>query len=333
MLGRCLVRLGMLCVAGQSAVLIADDGWQQNLETGKTLQRQGHYAEAKQHFLAAFAAAEHFASNDGRKFLIRIQLGLATASLGQYSEAENWDREAIREGADIKGAYDWELSIPLTNLAMVYRDEGKYAKAEEAAQRAWDAVSENSQAPPSTRAVALGTLGSIAYLRGNLPQAEELLHGSIAIEEKLQPPDANILAQDLNNLVGVYWKEGEREEALSTLQNAYALYQKAFGPGHPNLFYILSATAAIEADSGQYDEAVKTIKEAIRLTQAADGGNPALLRDALASEVTWLRKLGRKDEAKRALAEAKTIGAAAAQQTFAQYTVDVSDLKKTRPAD
>jgi len=124
MLRQCLVSALVICgvAAAQHSNQSATDVWDQHTALGRKLQAGGRYSEAKEQFQAALRVAGSFAQADGRNFSSQIALGVTAASMGQYTEAEQWDTEAIRLSMNIYGEDGAELAIPLTNLAVLYRD-------------------------------------------------------------------------------------------------------------------------------------------------------------------------------------------------------------------
>ncbi|TDJ70156.1 MAG: tetratricopeptide repeat protein [Proteobacteria bacterium] len=98
--------LGALCLAFSLAVQAAS--WESYMEAGMTAYQQGNYAEAEKQWSAALKKAEDFGPQDRRLAAIR-------------------------------------LATSLTNLAELYKTQGKYAEAEPLYQRAL-AIFENIRA-------------------------------------------------------------------------------------------------------------------------------------------------------------------------------------------
>jgi len=304
--------------------LPSSDSWQSHMDLGKRLEVRGQYAEAKQEFQAALEAAKPHPKG-GRSFLSAVELGTVAAAMGQYVEAEQWDNEAVRHGLAIYGNESPELALAYTNLAAVYRDQGEYRRAEEFCRRALRLARGQGPLAAAARAQVLGALGGILSELGKLPEAEESLQQSVALAETLPPP-SEILAGDWNNLAGLYAKMGRLDEALAMYRKAYALCTQIGGNTDPNLFFILAGMAAIQAQSGQYKEAVSGIQSGIELAESGGSVNTIQLRNALLAEAEWLHKLKREPEAKRVRAKAKQVAQAAAQNSYAQYTVDARQV-------
>lgn len=295
------------------------------MASGRTLQANGHPSEAKEQFLAALTVASSFGAADARNFASQIALGLVTAAMGHYTDAEEWDNGAIRLGKDIYGEKSLELAIPLVNLAVLYRDQNEYAEAEEYCRHALGLFPEHVSGYSAAQSRVLGTLGGILYHRGKLSEAESSLQQSMSIATKLDP-DSEILAGDLTNLAGVYVKTGRPAEALAALQEAYALYYKHGGSHDPNLVYVLLGMGEVNAKAGHYAEAVAAIESGIELAEAGGGANTIVIRDAFAAEASWLHKLKRDKQAKRAREKEKQIARTTARNSYTQYTVDAQQL-------
>ncbi|HJT90148.1 MAG TPA: tetratricopeptide repeat protein [Bryobacteraceae bacterium] len=307
--------------AGPSAV----ERWQQQMNLGQQYQDSGHYLEAQEHFQSALRAAGGLSPNDPRNFVTRVALGLVTEAVGQYTEAEQWDNSAIRLGQEIYGAGHAELAVPFTNLAVLYRDQGEYGRAEDYCRRALALI--RGKGAPKGLAHVLGTLGGILYHRGKLAEAESSLQESIQIAEGLQ--SSEIVAGDLSNLAAVYAEKGRRAEALSTLQRAYTAYESTGGSNHPNLFFVLADMAALQAASGDYEKAVRSVESGIRIAENDGAGNTMLVGNALTAEAGWLHKLKRDSEAKRVRAKAKLVTKTAARNSYSQYTVDARQVARS----
>ena len=310
--------------AAQNPIRPAAELWKRHMESGRALATTGHYSDAKEEFEAALQVAGKGEMN----FASRIELGTLAASIGRYTEAEQWDNQAVRLGVELYGKEGLELALPYANLAALYREQREYARAEELGRRALGLVSGNLSALPAVTAQVLGTLGGILYYRGKLPEAETILRQSIQIASDL-PQSSEILAGDLSNLANVYARTGRNVEALGTFQKAYVLVSSSIAPADPSLFYILAGMASVQAGDGRYTEAVASLEAAIRVADAGSSINSMPIRDALIAEAAWLHKLKREGEAKRVRARASRVARAAAQNSYSQYTLDAGQLAKS----
>ncbi|MBZ5579318.1 MAG: tetratricopeptide repeat protein [Acidobacteriia bacterium] len=327
MFTRCFVLALAVCgiAAAQSHSPTAAEVWKQHMDLGKKHEATGHYSEAKAELEAALQAA---GPKNGMAFASLVELEVAAAAMGQYTEAEELDNQAVRVGLEIYGKESPELAMPYANLAALYKDQGEYDRAEELGRRAQSLIARPADAPPSVRAYVSGTLSAILYQRGNLAEAEARLRQSIEIAETLPAP-SDILAADLNNLAGLYAKTGRPAEAVATYQQAYRLCEQTGGATAPGLFFIQAGMASVEAGSGHYAEAVAAIESGIRVAEAGGAVNTMVLRDALAADASWLHKLKREVEARRARTRAKEVAQAAASKSYSQYTLDARQVAQS----
>lgn len=296
------------------------------MDLGKTLESRGQYAKAADEYEAALRGVDAL-PKDGRAFLSRVALGSVAAARGRYTDAEQWDNDAVRQGMEIYGNDAPELAVPFGNLAALYRDQGNYARAEEFSRRAVRLMSDQQPEVPAQRAELLGTLGGILSARGSFEEAESALRRSIDIA-KTMPGPSEILAADWSNLAGVYARTGRPTQALALYQEAYALELQR-DASNPNLFFILAGTAGVEAAMGNYAAGVISIQSAIQRAEAGGPADTLQLRDALLAEATWLHQLKREQEAKRVRAKAQRVAETVSRNSYSRYTVDAHELEKT----
>ena len=329
MFGRCLASIFLIYGAAhaQKQNLSAAESWKQHMDSAKQLAGRGQYAGAKDEYEAALAAVNKI-PNDGRALLSRLGLGSVAAATGHYTDAEQWENEAVRQGIELYGKEAPELAVPYSNLAALYRDQGDYARAEEFSRLAVRLMAQQQPGVPAARAELLGSLGGILSARGKIAEAEVVLHQSIDVAEKLPGP-SEILAADWSNLAGVYTRTRRTTDALALYEKARDLYDKIGDGSNPNLFFILAGIAGIEGASGRYAEAVSSIDSAIQRAEADGPSDTLQVRDALLAEATWLHKLKREDEAKRVRAKARRVAQAASQNSYARYTVDAREVAQT----
>ena len=301
--------------------------WKQHMDLGKKLSARGQYTEAEDEYDAALEAVSK-SPNDGRALLSRLEQGTVAAATGHYTDAEQWDNQAVRLGIELYGKDAPELAVPYGNLAALYRDQGDYARAEEFARLAVRLMSKQRPDVPAAQAELLGSLGGILSARGRFNEAAAVLQQSIHIAETLPEP-SEILSGDWSNLAGVYARTGRRAEALALYEKAQDLCNRIGDGRDPSLFFILAGIASIKGASGRYAEAVSSMESALQRAEAGGPADTLQVRDALLAEATWLHKLKREDEAKRVRARAKQVTRAASRNSYAQYTVDARQVAQT----
>ena len=92
------------------------------------------------------------------------------------------------------------MAASLNNLALLYKDQGKYADAEPLYQRAL-AIWEDALGPAHPDvATSLNNLAGLYYAQGQYAEAEPLYRRALAIWEKALGPEHPKVAANLNNL-------------------------------------------------------------------------------------------------------------------------------------
>src|SRR5262245_16612869 len=122
---------------------------------------------------------------------------------GRYPEAETSYLEALVE-AEKSGVQDPRLAKSLTNLAALYRNQGKYPEALRLLQKAlsiWDGIPETNHIG---RAAVLDDLAFICLNQRLYDQAEAHYRRSLNIREKALGPEHTDVAMTLNSLAAVY---------------------------------------------------------------------------------------------------------------------------------
>src|SRR5690348_18496667 len=132
MFGRCLVCLLFVYGAAhaQQQNVSAAESWKRHMDLAKKFASRSQYAPAKDEYEAALRAVSK-TPNDGRAFLSLIGLGNVAAANGHYSDAEQWDNQAVRQGMELYVKVARKLAVPLSNLAALYRYQEDYVPAEQ----------------------------------------------------------------------------------------------------------------------------------------------------------------------------------------------------------
>jgi len=142
-------------------------------------------------------------------------------------------------------------------LALRYRTQGNYAKAEPLYQRSLE-FSEKALGPDHpVVATALNNLAELYKARDNYAEAEPLSRRSLAISEKALGPDHPDVGITLDNLAGLYYAQGKYAEAEPLLQRSLAILEKALGPDHPNVATNLMNYAALLRETYRSNEAAE----------------------------------------------------------------------------
>ena len=145
--------------------------------------------------------------------------GKSAYQQGRYTEAEKLFEAALKE-AEGFGPQDPRLATSLNNLALLYRDQGKYAEAEPLCKRAL-VIREQALGPDHVDvATSLNNLAGLYSAQGEYAEAEPLFKRALAIQEKalgLEHPD---VAATMENYAALLSKTKREAEAAQVEANA-----------------------------------------------------------------------------------------------------------------
>ena len=134
------------------------------------------------------------------------------------------------------------IATSLSNLAELYRFQGKYAEAEPLHKRSL-AIRENQLGENHPHvAISLNNLAELYRNQGKYVEAEPLYLRSLAIREKQFGENHPAVATCLNNLAFLYNAQGNYVEAKTLSQRALTICQQTLGDQHPDTQDSLFAT-------------------------------------------------------------------------------------------
>ena len=176
----------------------------------------------------------------------------------------------------VVGAAD--TGIDLNNLALLYKTQGRYAKAEPLYKRAL-AIHEKALGPDHPDVGKyLNNLALLYKTQGRYAKAEPLYRRALAIHEKALGPDHSDVGKDLNNIAGLYRAEGRYAEAEPLNKRALAIHERALGPDNPSVGTILNNLGELYRTQGRYAEAEPLHKRALTIDEKALGPRPSRCR-------------------------------------------------------
>ena len=128
----------------------------------------------------------------------------------------------------------------LNDLALVYRDQGKYGEAEALFKRALTIREKALGASHPHVGQTLSNLGLVYRDQGKYVEAEELLKRALVTREQALGASHADVATTLNNLALVYRDQGKYEEAEGLYKRALVIREKALGANHPDVAWTLN---------------------------------------------------------------------------------------------
>ncbi|MCX4244437.1 tetratricopeptide repeat protein [Paraliomyxa miuraensis] len=147
------------------------------------------------------------------------------------------------------------------------------------------------------RASALFGLGMVYFEQQQGERARPLFEETLAIQERLLPPNDGRIAATLNRLGMVLDELDEPERALELQERALALWEQSVGPRHPYLAAGYQYRAIARQNLEQYDRALSDLRRALAIWEQALGPEHPEVGGALANLGVLLRDMDRTPEA------------------------------------
>jgi tetratricopeptide (TPR) repeat protein len=186
------------------------------------------------------------------------------ASLARHREKDSTAARYNRALADT----EWNA---LNRQAVILFQQGNYANAAVAANKALGAAEQALGPEHPNVAKSLNNLGMLYYAQGQFMKAEPLHHRALAIREKAFGPNHANVGQSLNNLGILYNAQGQHAKAEPLLRRALAIRTETLGPKHPDVATSLDNLAALYDDQGQHGKAEPLYQRALALRTEALG--------------------------------------------------------------
>ena len=208
----------------------------------------------------------------------------------QQMDIEHMDIEQLRHAPDPAWTVD-----TMSALAVVYRQEGRLAKASEKCRSAL-AISRANLARPDAGGL-LNNLGRVLEDQGRLTEAEQVFRQAVAESERQFGPQHPDVAGGLANLGNLLSLRHKYAEAESLLRRAQEIDRKSLPEGHPRLaadLYSLAALARKQNASAEelFKEALKTLESRLEADHPEIGKTMAGVAEAC-------RRQGHAEEAER----------------------------------
>jgi CHAT domain-containing protein/tetratricopeptide (TPR) repeat protein len=194
----------------------------------------------------------------------------------------------------------------LSDLAEVYRAQGRYADAEPLYRRALAIFEKARGYDQPNVAIALHNLAVLYENQGRFADAEPLFKQSLAIGEKALGPDHPSVGISLIALAELYREQGRYADAEPLYKRALATSEKALGPDHPTVAAALNYLAELYRWQGRFADAEPLYKRSLAIGEKALGPDHRDVAISLGNLASQYSSLGRYAEAeplqKRALA-------------------------------
>jgi tetratricopeptide (TPR) repeat protein len=272
---------------------------------GDSQFRLGTYDRAINSFAAALDAAN--GRQEGwSEMLPRLYVGLSEAqsAMDDFKSADSAGRQALSIARRQFGPTDPKVAHALEAIAAnaVYSGQHEAARANFVHAIA---IREKSQGKLHPRVIEdVSALGTIAYLAGNLDEAEGYFRRVASDENAVMGPDHPDVGGTLNNLSRVLLEQRKFAEALPMVERAVAINLKQRDATHDDMAFLFANLAIVKHGLGDPRAAEPLFRKALTAARLHKHRNLAPILTDLAAA---LCDMGRTSEAIPLLAEARPI--------------------------
>jgi tetratricopeptide (TPR) repeat protein len=219
----------------------------------------GKFKEAAAQFERGLQLQKEFNDLVGISYTLAQPGDTYTDSLSDLNTGLKYHQECLNVTKGLKRSIYAELSMEA--IAQIYKIQGKIDQALEMFQEVLDSRTKRGAC---NRASVLTQIGSIHYLKGDLPKALEFYRESLQLCEKAKLLEYK--AEALNYLGEVYTALGNYEKALTSLEEGLQLKEKPFDKAEP-----LTNIAEIYYRQGKLADAMAKCEESLAFSRQFGG--------------------------------------------------------------
>jgi serine/threonine-protein kinase len=263
------------------------------LDSLGVLFHTGKYAEGAALGAQLLQEVEQEGGREAPRARVHFEVGRMRAEAGDLAGAEPVLRKAITLASagreDALAAEAWSSLLLLTGDKQAQYDKAleMWLPLEAAVERTGD---------ERLRALALNNLGVVLWSAGRYEEARERLERSLALREKVLPPDHTDMADSLGNLGVVLWEMGHYPEARARQERVLAIREKVLGPEHPAVAETLGNLGTVASKQGRYEDARALLERALAIREKALGPEHPHLTYTLGNLAVLLVDMGRYEQ-------------------------------------
>lgn len=296
-----------------SLIILETFSGAEQLEAAKSLNNlamihraRGEFAQAEAAYNRALTKLENgLGKEDPLVAVCLLNIGALYIAWEHLDQAETAIRRslAIQERTDPVSA---QFGATLTNLAMVYHNQGRTTEAEPLYKRGLSIREQALGKGHRDVGTSLTNVGLCYYSEQRYAEAEPFLKRGLAVTEKALGGAHPDVGGALSNLGIVYHAQRRFAEAEAMFQRSLTIYEKAFTREHPHVATILHNLALLYDDQQKHTEAASLYERVLVIREKSLGPNSAELATTLNNLAKVYEALARAPEAedlyRRALA-------------------------------
>jgi tetratricopeptide (TPR) repeat protein len=186
--------------------------------------------------------------------------------LAHYAKAEDYAKQIVKRSEAKSDPNSPDYARALQRLAMVYKEEHKYAEAEPLLQKA-KALLEKKLPNHPYLADCLVDQAELFIDQGKYDDADALLQRALAIRKSALGSEHSDVAECLIDIAYVKAQQNKPDEAEAAYKRALVIDSKTIGEEHPDYTRAVSLLGLLYASMHNNDEAEAKLSEALRLRE------------------------------------------------------------------
>ena len=225
------------------------------------------------------------------------QQGFQAVKQARYTEAEALFKRSIEILEQRLGQEHLNVAITISNLAAVYRQEGKIDEAVSLYRRALSIFEKRLGMDHPKVIVALNTLASTFEDESAYEDARQLYNRVLTIQEKRLGADNPNITSALRNIANIYIKQKSYDKAEPYFARALQIREKRLGPEQLDLATSLIDMGLLYNLQSRYNDATPLFSRALEIRIKRLGDEHLDVASALENIAETNTELGRYDEA------------------------------------
>lgn len=235
---------------------------------GESQFRLGNYTAAVASFRRAWRDSE--SGGDALQSRILVGLGQSLSALERTKEAERVLRRALQIDRARGPTAGNDVARDLEALGLNLLDAGEAEKSKPYFIQAIELRRQFEGPLSPSLSDNYNSLGSIAYARHELADAERYFRGNLAVDQKVLGPTHPDTATTMNNLARVLIERRRFAEATPMLEQAVAIGRAQRGEAHADMAFVYANLGLARRYGGRLREAALLFEKSISAAQRND---------------------------------------------------------------
>jgi len=223
---------------------------------------------------AAARVSKELTNQPGVEAELRSVIGTAYERTGQYPQAEEMQRAALKLCQKRFGRESPEAAASLNDLGLALIANGKMLEAEQVNREALEIRRRRFGDENADVATSKDNLAHACNDNGKFSEAEALEREALATRQRMFGNESQEVIDSLRNLIIILGDTGKWAEAEATAREVLALRRKLLGSQHPSVAGVLYDLAWAAAGNGKQKEAEALKQEAFALRQKVSDNYP-----------------------------------------------------------